>query len=210
MQARHMAEVKPGAARPEREQSARARQIVEAAYGLIAEKGFEGLRTRDVSTRIGINSATLHYYFADKETLIRGVVDYLIEELRQSRVPVVESQTAGERLHAEFEDIRSRLRDSPKQLIVLTELAVRSLRDPAIAALLLRMDEGWRWHLTGLFSRGVASGEFRAGLDVHSAATSLMLQLRGLGYHVHLGHGALSALVDTIEDSVVRAVRAGP
>src|SRR6266567_243915 len=56
----------------------RRRSLVLAAYDLIAEKGFEELRTRDVAMRTGVNIATLHYYFASKEDLIEGVVDYLL------------------------------------------------------------------------------------------------------------------------------------
>src|SRR2546421_11887604 len=57
----------------------RRRSLVLAAYDLIAEEGFEGLRTRDVAMRAGVNIATLHYYFASKEDLIDGGVDYLLD-----------------------------------------------------------------------------------------------------------------------------------
>ena len=58
----------------------RRQQLVLVAYRLIAEKGFEGLRTRDVADQVGINHATLHYHFPTKEDLIKGVVDYLIQK----------------------------------------------------------------------------------------------------------------------------------
>ena len=48
--------------------------LVQAAYDLLAERGFEGLRTRDIAAKVGVNIATLHYYFPTKEKLIRGVV----------------------------------------------------------------------------------------------------------------------------------------
>src|SRR5579883_2725357 len=68
----------------------RRRSLVLAAYQLIAEKGFEHLRTRDVATRAGVNIATLHYYFAHKEDLIAGVVDHLLHEFRTLPVPPAE------------------------------------------------------------------------------------------------------------------------
>lgn len=55
----------------------RRRQIVETAFDTIAEKGFEGLRTRDVAERVGINSATLHHYFPTKEALVEGIAEHL-------------------------------------------------------------------------------------------------------------------------------------
>ncbi len=36
-------------------------EIAAAARALIVEKGVEGLRTRDIAERVGINIATLHY-----------------------------------------------------------------------------------------------------------------------------------------------------
>jgi len=40
--------------------SERRHSLVLAAYQLIAEKGFEGLRIRDVAAREGVNNATEH------------------------------------------------------------------------------------------------------------------------------------------------------
>src|SRR5438105_15545698 len=54
--------------------SDRRRALVAAAFRRIAEEGFEGLRTRDVAADVGVNIATLHYYFPTKEALIRGVI----------------------------------------------------------------------------------------------------------------------------------------
>jgi len=175
--------------------SQRAAQIVEAAYFLIAEKGFEGLRTRDVAEKVGINIATLHYYFPTKEDMIQGVVAYLMQELRTSRVITKESASALERLRAEFRDICVRLRESPHQLVVLTELAVRSLRDPKIGHILQYLDRGWREHLKSIFKAGIADKSFRADLDAEAAACAMMTQLRGLGYQGILESDKIDKLV---------------
>ena len=47
--------------------------IARAARSLIVEKGVEGLRTRDIADRVGINIATLHYHVPTKEALIELV-----------------------------------------------------------------------------------------------------------------------------------------
>src|SRR5947208_10483351 len=56
----------------------RRRALVAAAYRRIASDGFEGLRTREVAADVGVNIATLHYYFPTKEALIRGVIGYAV------------------------------------------------------------------------------------------------------------------------------------
>src|SRR5918911_1825327 len=52
----------------------RRRALVDAAFRRLARDGFEGLRTRDVAADVGINIATLHYYFPTKEALVRAVI----------------------------------------------------------------------------------------------------------------------------------------
>ncbi len=58
----------------------RRREIAAAVRALIVEKGIDGLRTRDVAARVGINIATLHYHVPSKEALLGLVVDTLQEE----------------------------------------------------------------------------------------------------------------------------------
>src|SRR5918911_3782659 len=58
-----------GAGKPDRRLA-----LVAAAYRRIATDGFEGLRTRDIAADVGVNIATLHYYFPTKEALIRSVI----------------------------------------------------------------------------------------------------------------------------------------
>jgi AcrR family transcriptional regulator len=182
----------PGAGASKNERSS---EVVRAAYSLIAEKGFEGLRTREVAGKVGINSATLHYYFPTKEALIQGVVEHLMEELRTSRAKPKDPQSALDRLRAEFADIRLRLKEAPEQLAVLTELAVRAWRDPAIARMLQYLDDGWRGHLTSILEAGIAEGVFRADLEVAATAGAMMSQLRGLGYQGKLGGKKMDSLI---------------
>src|SRR5205807_7131455 len=61
--------------------------LVAAAFGQIAERGFEGLRTREVAAEAGVNIATLHYYFPTKEALIRGVVAHAMGRFRSTLAP---------------------------------------------------------------------------------------------------------------------------
>ncbi len=194
---------------PPVKKSGRSKEIVQAAYELIAEKGFEGLRTRDIAARVGINSATLHYYHPNKEALIGAVVEYLMQELQRSRVPVDDASPALERLRAEFADIRVRLTDTPEQLLVLTELTLRAWRDPAIAGLLAYLDEGWEGHLMAIFEAGIAEGTFRPDLGVSETAKAMMSQLRGLIYQGKRGSTEVDRMVQHIALQTECWVQAG-
>ncbi len=161
----------------------RREELVEIAYRHIAQRGFEGLRVRDVAAEAQINNATLHYYFPTKEALIRGVVEKLIRGF--ATMGEVESTAPGTALQAirrEFEDGRRRLDENPDQFVVFTELLIRSRRDPAIAAVFSQMDESWRRYLVEVIERGIKTGEFRSDLDPVSTATMIMAVIKGFGF----------------------------
>src|SRR5256714_7359903 len=65
----------------------REQALVQAAFNQIAERGFEGLRTREVAAGVGLNIATPHYYFSTKEALIRGVVAHALDRFRSTLAP---------------------------------------------------------------------------------------------------------------------------
>src|SRR6266508_4385719 len=119
--------------------------LVQAAYDLLAERGFEGLRTRDIAAKVGVNIATLHYYYPTKEKLIRGVVGYAMERFRTTLQP---AGSPGEQLRAHFVGIRRLARNEPELFMVMGELAMRARRDRAIASLVRDVDATWQKMLT--------------------------------------------------------------
>jgi AcrR family transcriptional regulator len=162
-------------------------ELVEIAYRLIAQNGLEGFRIRQVAAEAEIDNGTLHYHFPSKEALIHGVVDYLMEDLQNNRSVRSDSNpTALDELHMEFEDIRLRLHSTPEQFIVLNDLAVRSWRDPVVAKMFKKLDDGWHVHLAAMLKRGIQQGIFRKNLNVPLCARAIMVALRGIGYQSRL------------------------
>src|SRR5256885_15437464 len=121
----------------------RRRELVHAAYKQIAEGGFEGLRTRDVAAEVGVNVATLHYYFPTKESLIRGVVEYAMTRFRSTLTP---HGSPSDQLRNYLRAVRKLLVEEPALGSVMGELAVRSARDKSIAAMMTEMYGVW--HVT--------------------------------------------------------------
>src|SRR6059058_5956860 len=107
--------------------------LVMAAFEQIADRGFEGLRTREVAGQVGVNIATLHYYFPTKEALIRGVVDHAMSRFRSTLAP---HGSPADQLRNHLRAVRKLLRDEPEVGAVMGELALRSARDPAMARIM--------------------------------------------------------------------------
>lgn len=71
------------------------REILRAAEESFAAAGFAGATTRQVATKAGVNVATLHYHFGNKEGLYRAV----LEEASSGRLPAPETAgTSADRL----------------------------------------------------------------------------------------------------------------
>ena len=81
--------------------------IAAAARALIAERGFEGLRTRDIAERVGINVATLHYHVPTKEALIEIVAQSMRDDfIAQGKAWRREGLTPLQELQAEIAEFR--------------------------------------------------------------------------------------------------------
>lgn len=159
----------------------RRQELVHAAYMVIAEQGFEGLRTRNVAARAGVNIATLHYYFATKEDLIGGVVDYIEQQFAEQDARLrAQGATPWEQLHGELWNALEIKRDRPELQIVLHELFLRSLRDAAVREIYSGMDTGWHRTIVEIISAGIAEGSFRADLDVDATASAIIAFIKGV------------------------------
>ncbi len=170
---------------PKTQGEQRRQSLIETAYHLIAQGGFEQLRTRDIAARAGVNIATLHYYFARKEDLIQGVVEYLLQQFMTAYLPgsPFEMRTPIEQIRGELSEMQFLLQEKPEMFIVMNELILRSLRDPTIHTHLKWLEDGWHGYLAQVLQQGKEQGLFRSDLDAHNAATGLILLIKGTTLH---------------------------
>ena len=182
-----------GSTAPKTPGEQRRQSLVEAAYHLIAEGGFEQLRTRDIAARAGVNIATLHYYFARKEDLIQGVVEYLLKQFMTVYLPdsPFEMKTPLEQIRGELAEMHALWREKPEVFIVMNELILRSLHDPVIQGYLQWLEKGWHVYLEGILRQGREQHLFRTDLDPERAATWLILLLKGAALHTMTNPGAV-------------------
>jgi AcrR family transcriptional regulator len=163
---------KPAASRENRRQA-----LVQAAFNQVAERGFEGLRTREVAAEVGVNIATLHYYFPTKEALIRGVVELSMQRFRSTLTP---HGSSADQLRNHLRAVRRLLGDEPQLGAVMGELALRSARDPAIAAIMEETNGAWHRTVRGLLRRAARDGHLRAELDSDDVASLVLATLTSM------------------------------
>ena len=150
--------------------------LVAAAYQILATRGFEGLRTREVAAAVGVNIATLHYYFPHKEDLIRGIVAYAMGRFRGT---LGGAGSAEDQLRAHFRGLRRLSRDEPELFAVMAELAIRGVRDASLRKIVGGTDDAWRTMLRALLRRAKDAGAITAGLDPDGMAAVIVATLKG-------------------------------
>ena len=155
----------------------RRQELVLAAYREIAARGFEGLRTREVAAEVGVNIATLHYYFPTKESLIRAVLDHAMNRFRTTLAP---HGSPTDQLRIYLRSVRTLLVEEPELGAVMAELALRSVRDRSIGPIMNEMYDLWHVTLRGLLRRAVREGGLRPELDSDAVAALIIATLTSL------------------------------
>jgi TetR/AcrR family transcriptional regulator, regulator of cefoperazone and chloramphenicol sensitivity len=158
------------------EQVDRRKSLLQAAFDVIATSGFEGLRTRAVADRAGVNIATLHYYFPTKQALIEGLAQFLSGVFATLHAPTPPSSgwPSLDHLRQEFVDARFYEERYPELGVVLQELMLRANRDPAVKTALGSMVLSWRYWIETIVRQGVEDGTFRQDLELRSTTSMLM------------------------------------
>lgn len=161
----------------------RRRMIIQTAYDLIAEKGLGGLRVREVADRVGINNATLHYYFPTKESLIQVLAELLGQQFTDFSLPDQTAQitpaSPKEQMHYYFLSVAEQIKTKPERFVIISDLFLAARRDSAIREV-LGSDENWQGYLINILQEGVRQGQFRADLDVSQTALLIITFCKGL------------------------------
>jgi AcrR family transcriptional regulator len=173
-----------GHAQSSEERPDRRRALVAAAYRRIASNGFEGLRTRDVAADVGVNIATLHYYFPTKEALIRSVIGHAIQRFTET-MPT--DGTPVEQLRVHLRSLARLLKEDQELWAVLGELVLRAPRDADLSDIFRQTDSFWHRKLRDLIEQCIQQGAIRPVFDADGMARLMVVVVKGLSLPTVVG-----------------------
>ncbi len=181
----------------------RRREIAAAVRALIVEKGIDGLRTRDVAARVGINIATLHYHVPSKEALLGLVVDTLQEEFIEQggRINQIALDPLG-RLKLEIAEYKSLMVHKPDLFPLIEEIGKRARLDPLLEPKVRAMRINWHRRFVTILEEGRAAGQFRSTLDPEAGAHIIIGALVSFQYKPR----HLLQIFDQVADEIIRSV----
>lgn len=163
-------------------------------------KGLEAVHARTVAAEIGVNHATVHYYFPKRTDLIVGIADYALQILLEDRERFQEgTASAREKVDNELALAEAYCRKQSRFVKVLAGLYVASTSDPAVKKKLKAIWTAW----LQLFKDQLKPAKTRRDSPFNDPEL-LMATLFGLGLASHMLDGQLGALekVDAIGKSL--------
>jgi len=178
--------------------AARRDQITAAAAECFARAGYHATTMADIAEAAGVSKGTPYLYFPGKEALfialyeewdcglasrVDAAIAGLAEPARRSPATVLAAVASA---------IAAHVTGNPQTCRVLMEATTLAAYEPAIAATVQAANAASLDQLTGLFTAGVAAGQWPADTDPALRARLVMAGLYGLMSQWHTAPGSFS------------------
>jgi AcrR family transcriptional regulator len=172
------------------------RDVLHGARRVIAQRGADATRFRDVAAETGSAVSTLQYSFGSREDLIIAALEDAAEaDLERVRM-------AAEAASGPVEQLRALVRESVvadsdetarEAWLVWVEYWRAAARDSELRSGSAAIYARWRTLFGGILADGRAAGDFRGDLDTDQTAIQVLALLDGVGIPVVLGHPGMTS-----------------
>jgi AcrR family transcriptional regulator len=72
-------------------------EILDAAFQLIAEKGYESMSIQDLLGALGVSKGNLYHYFSSKRAILEALLERILGELEELVEPVPKNRMEPQR-----------------------------------------------------------------------------------------------------------------
>ena len=142
--------------------TSRRTQILNAARGILAEKGFEATTVSEIVASAGVAQGTFYLYFPSKVSLVEALCEEMFAQILASvQVAITSGETFASGLGA---GVRAVFEESQNYRDVLEIINAR-LGFLSTPGELAKLDEPYYQLVASFIERGQASGEVRSDAD---------------------------------------------
>lgn len=155
-------------------------RVLDAATALVFERGVVGTTLDDVRAAASVSKSQLYHYFADKDDLVRAVIDHTVQQVLDAQ-PRLADLSSWSAIAAWFDDLVS---------LQVARRAVGGCPIGSLAGELAEADQLARQELAAGFDRWEAplrdglmtmgaKGKLRRGADPARLATATLASIQG-------------------------------
>lgn len=136
----------------------RKEQILEAAFEIVDQAGIEGLHARTVAARLGINHASVHYYFRTRSELLSALIHHSFDRLEaETHSLLTKAKTHDERVEAVLTQVSRHASESNAFPRNWASYFVASIADPELRKIMAQRLTSWLEKLEAELSEADAS-----------------------------------------------------
>ncbi|MFB7737087.1 TetR/AcrR family transcriptional regulator [Streptomyces sp. NPDC056112] len=164
-------------------------RILRAAAEVLAERGFDAGRLRDVATTSGVSIGALQHYFETRDALFREAFAWSIDDLIERwRAAAADAASAWRR----FELLVTALTTDPtltRRCATWTEFCASASRREELREGVHRVHAEWQALVREIVHQGLQSKEFEPAVPADQAVGSLVALVDGCEMAVASGSG---------------------
>src|SRR5680860_753039 len=164
--------------------------LIEAALIEMAEKGWAGLRTREVAERAGVNKGLVHYHFGSMDNLRLETLEMLMSGIvNEAAAGLIAAPTIAAGVRQFGAHLESFRYDDPRG-VVLMEAMLHVPREEWLEEMMLRALDLYEAALRQRIETDIETGALDAETDPAGLATVLTAALDGIALHAYMRPGA--------------------
>lgn len=158
----------------------RREELIKATYYEVAEKGYSAVTLQDIARRAGVSKGSTLYYFATKEDLFLGALEWMVEQVNtRNDEAIAKVEDAIEKVKALIGAIFSNAQESRQFFLAYSDFVSIGARNKRFRDLNARLYDGCCGQNRGIIEAGIKSGVFRQ-VDVEEASAMMRALVDGL------------------------------
>jgi AcrR family transcriptional regulator len=158
-------------------------ELIKATYLEVAEKGYSNVTLQDIATRAGVSKGSTLYYFATKEDLFLGALEWLVEKIHtRIREAVAAVDDPVDKMKTALSSVFKNAHDSRQFFLSYTDFVSIGTRNKRFHDLNARFYSGCCSLDREIIEYGISAGAFRpvnptdASTMVRALVDGFMLQ----------------------------------
>ncbi len=158
----------------------RREELIEATYLEVSEKGYSAVTLQDIAKRAGVSKGSTLYYFATKEDLFLGALEWMVEKFHaQIHEAIAKVEDPIEKVKALIGVIFANAQESRQFFLAYSDFVSIGTRNKRFHDQNAKFYHGCCGHNREVIEAGINAGVFRQ-LDVEEASAMMRALVDGL------------------------------
>lgn len=158
----------------------RREELIRATYLEVAEKGYSAVTLQDIAKRAGVSKGATLYYFATKEDLFLGALEWLVAHIHgRMHAAIDEAEGPIEKLQAMLGTVFCSAQEARQFFLAYTDFVSIGIRNKRFHDLNARFYQGCECHNREIIQAGVQAGIFRS-VNIDDACSMMRALVDGL------------------------------